>query len=233
MNDLWTNYDKLYLEMNQKFIDRHWDDWNLDYLLPCLPQDKNVAILDAGCGIGALLNYFYRKGYKNLMGVDISEGQINIARQKLPDGIVLARHDLILWLKRALVSFKVILCHNVIEHLPKEKIVELIKSFADRLDNDGILIIGTSNAHNPLAASVRYNDMTHNISFTPVSLRQVAREGGFDDGVIIDSNSCDPLWQRMVFRIRDWFYYLFYRINKIPIPETYDALFLMAFRKKK
>lgn len=232
MDDYWTNYDKLYLATNQRFIDKHWDDWNLDYLLPYLPENKNAPILDAGCGVGLVLNYLYRKGYKNLWGVDISEGQIATARQRLPKEVLLTRADLFDWLSTA-NKFSAIVCFDVIEHLPKSRLAEFSRILADSLYDNGNAIVRTGNAHNILASGVRYIDITHETFFTVSSLRQVMRLGGFDDGMILNANACDPLWQRMIFRIRDFFYYLLYRVNKIPIPETYNIELLMAFRKNK
>ena len=44
--------------------------------------DKKGKILDIGCGYGRTLNELYNVGYKNLIGIDFSEGMIKRAKEK-------------------------------------------------------------------------------------------------------------------------------------------------------
>ena len=43
------------------------------------PSNKDINILDIGCGHGAFLYFLKEKGYKNLKGLDISSEQVNMA----------------------------------------------------------------------------------------------------------------------------------------------------------
>lgn len=45
----------------------------------------HAAILDVGCGYGRTLNELYQAGYRNLTGVDFSEGMIRRGRALHPD----------------------------------------------------------------------------------------------------------------------------------------------------
>lgn len=45
------------------------------------PADKNAAVLDLGCGHGALLHFAREAGYVNLRGVDGSPQQVAAARR--------------------------------------------------------------------------------------------------------------------------------------------------------
>lgn len=47
-----------------------------------LKPSNDVKIVDLGCGAGAIGQALYKKGFTNLCGVDISEGMIEIAKQK-------------------------------------------------------------------------------------------------------------------------------------------------------
>ena len=49
------------------------DDVNLFYLNKVLCENKNLTILDAGCGNGKYSFYLAEKGYKNLYAVDLFE----------------------------------------------------------------------------------------------------------------------------------------------------------------
>src|SRR5215472_12143952 len=47
-----------------------------DLILKHLPQDKNVRILELGCGYGALLYWLKESGYRHLEGIDCSPEQV-------------------------------------------------------------------------------------------------------------------------------------------------------------
>lgn len=46
-----------------------------------LPSDKNIKILDIGCGTGQFLYYLKEKGYKNYYGIDISKQQVEFCKK--------------------------------------------------------------------------------------------------------------------------------------------------------
>ena len=50
-------------------------------ILPLIPSDKNSALLDMGCGFGSLIYTLKKKGYTNLKGIDLSEGQVKVAHE--------------------------------------------------------------------------------------------------------------------------------------------------------
>ena len=54
----------------------------------CLPADKDIRILDMGCGIGGYLKVFYDNGYRNIEGVDLSDEDVAYAHAH---GITLKR----------------------------------------------------------------------------------------------------------------------------------------------
>ncbi|SMC24980.1 Methyltransferase domain-containing protein [Desulfacinum hydrothermale DSM 13146] len=45
-------------------------------------SDSDALILDAGCGTGLVGELLCEKGYKNLVGIDLSEGMLRVASQK-------------------------------------------------------------------------------------------------------------------------------------------------------
>lgn len=56
-----------------KKIDLSHNDSQLTYILEALPQNKNIFILDAGCGDGRYSAYLLNMGYKNIAAVDLFE----------------------------------------------------------------------------------------------------------------------------------------------------------------
>jgi SAM-dependent methyltransferase len=47
------------------------NDIQLNYILEHIPKDKNISILDAGCGNGNYAFYLSKLGYKNISAVDL------------------------------------------------------------------------------------------------------------------------------------------------------------------
>src|SRR3954463_10697014 len=45
------------------------------------PSDKGAAVLDLGCGHGAILHFARQAGYKNIRGVDASPEQVEAAHR--------------------------------------------------------------------------------------------------------------------------------------------------------
>ena len=45
---------------------------------------KGMAVLDVGCGYGRILNELYSNGFKNLIGIDYSQGMINRGLKEHP-----------------------------------------------------------------------------------------------------------------------------------------------------
>src|SRR5262245_46080125 len=94
-NGLTTYRDRLYSNYRHDFQDagEHFDrDGALRWGLGCaynlrdwLPEQKEARILDLACGAGKLLFFFSGKGFKNLVGVDISPDQVALARQVTPN----------------------------------------------------------------------------------------------------------------------------------------------------
>src|SRR5580698_5087470 len=46
-----------------------------------LPSDRQVRILDLGCGHGAFLYFLTKAGYQNICGIDVSAEQIEVAHR--------------------------------------------------------------------------------------------------------------------------------------------------------
>ncbi len=70
-------------QTNSYFKNRHiapefYKDFTIPpYLLKVLHKDLNIKILDIGCGFGQMLSALHKLGYKNLVGIDISDEAVS------------------------------------------------------------------------------------------------------------------------------------------------------------
>ena len=142
------------------------------------PSDRNAAILDLGCGHGALVHFARKAGYHNTTGFDrspqqvaeakrlgiegVSEGDLMQALQRLPDG-----------------SQDMVITFDVIEHFTKNELIPFVDEVYRVLRKGGKWIIHTPNAESPFGGRMRYWDFTHELAFTRTSITQLLKSFGF------------------------------------------------------
>jgi len=144
-----------------------------------------ARILDLGCGQGHLLAALHKIGYTNLYGVDLSEQMLASARRLLPDSVSLVCADV-----RDFVfstrpeTFEVIFFHDVLEHLPREDVLEVLRALYRMLKLEGRLSVRVPNMSCIIAGYCTSIDFTHISHFTEWSLKQLLEVSGFSIGKI-------------------------------------------------
>ena len=174
-----VDYSRYYLKWHKddadhlKYVTSHYRS----LIGPHLPANKDEFILDIGCGTGLALLFLRGSGYHSIKGVDTDTGQVKIAQSKnLPVSRV---EDTVVFLHKHRNTAGCILCLDVLEHIPKENQIEFLAGIFEALKPGGKLILTTPNANSALAARWRYNDWTHQTSFTEHSLDFVLYQAGF------------------------------------------------------
>ena len=132
-----AGYNKAAKNYSTEFRDQFKSEKHLARLVEVLkPQSQ---ILDVGCGAGKPIDsYLVEKGM-NVMGIDISEAQIELAKSYVPKASYEVRDMSELtngeYQVDAVVSFYAIF------HTPKENHSELLKRFKSFLKSGGYLLI--------------------------------------------------------------------------------------------
>lgn len=143
-----------------------------------LPADRSARILDVGCGSGSLVWWLQRRGYREAAGIDVSAEQIEVARRLGVANVEAA--DLREYLGSRRATFDRLILRDVLEHFPRERILEVLDLCRCALRPDGRLVLQVPNAEAPLWGRIRYGDFTHEIAFTEGSLRQLLGVAGYD-----------------------------------------------------
>ncbi|MCB1278114.1 class I SAM-dependent methyltransferase [Prosthecobacter sp.] len=143
-----------------------------------LPTNRNVGIVDLGCGKGEWLSWMASKGYSKLTGVDLSPSDLAIARQNNPDRIW-EEQNVITYLESQSGSFDLLHAKDIIEHFTKDEFIQFLLAAKKALKPGGELWLLTFNAQSPLSSAIRYGDFTHEIGLTPASMAQCLRACGF------------------------------------------------------
>lgn len=145
---------------------------------PLLPDDRRAKILEVGCGSGALLLAMRDLGYGNLSAIDIAPGQVEFCRSMGFEDIQQA--DVLKFFDDRIEYWDAIVLADVLEHLEKDEVFQVLGEIREHLNPDGIVILRVPNMSNPLNIRTRYVDFTHEVGFSKETLEQVLRVAGFD-----------------------------------------------------
>jgi SAM-dependent methyltransferase len=146
-------------------------------IVPHLPKNKGVKILELGCGYGRYVHALAKLGFCDVLGIDISEEQVEYANEVLGlRNVHLA--DAVEFLEESEDRYDVIMMMDVLEHLDLEYSLDIIQRIYRRLSVGGKLIVQVPNAISPLSVN-RYGDVTHQRAYSARSMEQSMRIGGF------------------------------------------------------
>lgn len=131
---------------NKKLVNKYVHVWtgfrgylgDLKAFIKLLP--KKGSVLDAGCGPGTEVRYFYRRGLK-ATGVDYSKAMIDKARELVPNGEFRVMD--IKKLKFPKNSFDGLWTAGVLVHFSERELPKIFDEFKRVLKPEGILYICT------------------------------------------------------------------------------------------
>jgi 2-polyprenyl-3-methyl-5-hydroxy-6-metoxy-1,4-benzoquinol methylase len=146
-------------------------------MLPIIPSDKSIQILDLGCGTGSLVATLKSDGYNNVLGIDISKDQIEVAAQMGVTDTV--NGDLLEHLAQHQGKYDLITGIDIIEHFSKDELVELLKLVKTALKLGGKTLFRTPNMDSPMSSVFAHADFTHECFLNKSSAIQVMLAVGF------------------------------------------------------
>jgi SAM-dependent methyltransferase len=145
---------------------------------PRVAISRNWHCLDLACGFGNFLAYLRSLGVSEFMGVDSSRECARRAEAEFGQAHVVCE-DIFCFLAKANRSFDLISAVDLIEHLKKEEVFQFLALVKKVQKPGGFLLLRTPNAAGLFGMAARYNDITHEICFTPVSISDVLGRCGY------------------------------------------------------
>jgi len=135
------------------------------------------SCLDLGCGTGMLTGFLSRRGYEQVVGVDCNEKLIEVAKSNVEAEFVV--DDACRYLETCGRTFDVIFLLDLLEHIHRDDVVELLTKVHVALNGGGFAVVRTPNMNCLQAAGMFYCDWTHVTAFTEGTLFDVAQLAGF------------------------------------------------------
>lgn len=162
-----------------------FEDYDLN-LLPYLPSHKSARIIDVGCGWGQFLSWLRSKGYSQVEGVDMGAAQIEHCHSIGLD--VQRASDSTRFLTQRSETYDMVTLHHVIEHLPPEPAIDLLRAIFESLRPGGTAIVQTPNMSAICAGVSRHVEMTHVNGFAETSLHEALLAANFN-GIRVFGNT--------------------------------------------
>jgi len=148
-----------------------------------MPTDKNATILDIACGAGQFLKYCLNNKYYNILGVELSRGQVEYVRQNVTDNIMYI--DGFKLLEKNPNTYDLIVANDFIEHITKERGIEFVGLVYDALKSGGRIILKTGNMAAFGGLVIWCNGLDHECGYTEKSLRSLLSIWNYQDITII------------------------------------------------
>lgn len=204
----------------------------------------DATILDIGAGYGHQLYKLNNRGFKNLHGIEVAASSLAVAMQELPADVKFEFIDAFEYLPSHQSEFDVIILNDVLEHIPREKTIDLLLLINSALKNGGRLIVRVPNMSSILAQYSMCMDFTHIVGFTEFSLMQVFDSAGFNRHQVVKTKFQDHLSGWRPWRplrglglkklLNDQIHKFFYSIRcQDPKPTVFDYnLEMVTFKNK-
>ena len=144
------------------------------------PRNTNAAILEIGPGFGAMLKLLSgERGYADVHAVDISPEVVQLCNEIVPNSTELTANTAA-FLADHPCRYDLVLMFHVLEHVPKQEVLSLLKAARGALRPGGKLVAEVPNIAHPLTGPYhRYHDFTHTAGYTDQSLGFILRTAGF------------------------------------------------------
>lgn len=171
------------------------------YIDVYFPKDKNVKILDLGCGPGLFLEACKNSGYYNYEGVELLGELADYARDELGLNNI-KRADIFEYLETAKdQAYDIVSAFNIIEHIKKERVSELFDLIFKNLKNGGIFLSEVPNADSPIGIHTFYSDITHEFAYTKTLMTRLLELAGFIDIKVLPNRVRSNLIIRLAQKI--------------------------------
>jgi len=188
-----------------------------------LPADKQIKVLDIGCGTGSLLVAMQRAGYRDVEGVDLSPEQLKMAEEFGVNKTTLMEASE--FLKNHSEHFDVITGVDVLEHQTKDEAIELLDLIRKSLKKGGKLILRFPNMDAPMASVFAHADITHELFLNKSSALQLFKSTDYNNvvvypGLIYIENPIKEIFRKILW----WKIKLFAKIGLFASGRTWHEV---------
>lgn len=179
-----------------------------------LPEDRNAAILDIGCGQGDFVRYLHELGYRNITAVDLDERAI-AALQDLDSVTVIARRMDGEALRALGRKWDLIFSKQMIIYLDRHQAPNFARAMAECLTDDGRVICDTFNAALLSAHFTEHKDPYIFTSYTDLGLKRLLEWNGLEVEALFGCRTCSGTIRSRIYHTLQAMWFGIYRLMLI------------------
>lgn len=193
-------YDRIAEDWHKNHTSDTWWVAETDAFLARLPEGGTV--LDVGCGSGVKAKCMMERGFK-VVGIDVSEGLLAIARRESPQGDfrLLSMYDL----PTLSEQFDGVFAQASLLHIPKKDAARIVSYMAERTNPCGFVYIAVKGAREaaPDEEIKREDDYGYEYErffsyYTPEELERYLVSAGIEVLALSSSPSGRTTWLQIV-----------------------------------
>lgn len=156
---------------------RQFDD---EFLTFC-GADNTMSVLDIGCGVGVFLSYLKHRGFQDIAGIDYDENLATALQPLKEAGCTIEFSDAESFVDKVSGerTFDRIVLFDILEHMPVEDSVKLLRKLRSILADDGRILIRVPNVTSPWGLRMQFDCFDHVTMFSPGRLGELAIMSGY------------------------------------------------------
>jgi len=148
-----------------------------------MPNARSTKIADIACGAGQFIRYCLNKGYRDVVGVDLSREQVDYCETHVPGRVTQA--DGFQLLLDNPNTYNLVVANDFIEHITKARGIEFVELAYRALRPGGRLLLKTGNMAAFGGLVIWCNGLDHECGYTERSLETLLGINGFSQIEII------------------------------------------------
>jgi 2-polyprenyl-3-methyl-5-hydroxy-6-metoxy-1,4-benzoquinol methylase len=157
---------------------KHIRQYDLEFL-EFTNAKASMSILEIGCGTGIFSRYLLKKGFTDVVCLDLDKRLAPALADLDPFQVVFEEAETYVTSILDKRTFDLIVLHDVLEHLPLEKACSIFKALHSVLTLDGRILIRVPNLSSPWGARLFYGTFDHVTPYSPDRIHEFAELTGF------------------------------------------------------
>lgn len=148
----------------------------------------DIKILEIGPGYGFFINTLIKEGFSNIEAVDLIPELVDYLAKRY--NIKVYNSDIMNFFRMNKLdnTYDVIVAFDVIEHLRKDEILEILDYINKALKPNGLFIMRVPYGGSLAGLYIRYSGFTHETAFTELSVNEIFGVSGFKNITVIPEN---------------------------------------------
>lgn len=176
-----------------------------------IPDDRRAAILDIGCGEGALVEYLYNQGHRDITAIDADEAALSRIKIKEKIKTINAKVDAN-FIRSIDRNFDIIVMKQMIYYIDRKNIYDFLSAIWERLSENGTLIVEIFNGSMISGRFTEVKDPYILTAYSEHSLRKILETTNFEIIALTGHQSTSRSFKFRLYTLAQKIWFMLYRM---------------------